>query len=95
VGEWKSWRNPVCGITCFTNLAMVLALVAVAYGRPLRVWGMVLLFCAILNAGWVYWLLADAEFVSDLQVGYYLWTTSFAIAGVGMLSWRRQARKGR
>jgi len=90
VHEWKTWRSPVCGVTCFTNLAMLLALVSVLRGSPSRVLGWVLVFCAVLNASWVYLLLDDMSFVRDLRVGYYLWTASFAIAAFGTLLWSRR-----
>lgn len=72
------------GITCFTNGAMVLAAVAMALRRgksPLL--GLLLLGCAALNLGWLYHDLDD--FRESLKVGYYLWTGSFALAGVGFL----------
>ena len=85
VNEWNDWRNPVLGVTCLTNAVMVLAGIALMSGARPRVLGFALLGCGILNAGWVYLLLDDMDFVKDLEPGYYLWTLSFFLVGLAFL----------
>lgn len=80
-----SWKARVCGATCLTNVAMVLALFGLLSLRSrAALLGMLLLGCAALNLSWIY--LSEGEFREMLAVGYYLWTGSFVLVGLGLLA---------
>jgi len=79
----NDWKRIVVGSTCLTNVIMLFALVARACGARPRVLGVLLLACAVLDASWLY--LGGADLIRTLRAGYYLWTASFVLAGIGML----------
>lgn len=75
--------GPLGVMSGLTNLAMAATFWRISdAGRPrvARLAGL-LLASAVLNVWWVVW--ADAP--SDLLAGYWAWTTSFAVAGLGLL----------
>jgi len=81
----NEWQARVLGFTCLTNFVMVLA--AVVLMSRARVWplGALLLLCAVFNSAWIYLNLEDPEFIGGLEIGYYLWTFSFGLAGAAFL----------
>jgi len=77
----------VCGATCLTNVAMVAAVLALLASRGRRpLLGLLLLACVALNLSWIY--LGEGEMRSSLAAGYYLWTASFGLVGLGLLGGR-------
>lgn len=72
------------GLTSLSNVVMLIAALAVlARARSgARAIGVVLLGCAVLDAGWLY--LTDGDFRSGLQAGYWLWLASFGVVGFGL-----------
>jgi hypothetical protein len=84
------WKARVLGATCFSNLLMAVSLLAMWSSRRRLVLGALLLACAAWNAGWLY--LTDPKLIEHLRPGYYLWLSSFAITGLGVLVSSRQTR---
>lgn len=75
--------GPLGVMSGLTNLAMAATFWRIAdAGRAwvTRLTGL-LLASAVLNLWWVVW----ADTPSDLLAGYWAWTTSFAVAGAGLL----------
>lgn len=75
--------GPVGVMSGLTNLAMAATFWRISdAGRPrvIRLTAL-LLASVVLNLWWVVW----ADSPSDLLAGYWAWTTSFAIAGAGLL----------
>lgn len=80
----ESWRTKVVGSTCLTNVAMVFAILMLLARHRSPGMGAILVACAGLNASWIY--LADKDPFTAYRAGYYIWTLSFALVGVGMLA---------
>lgn len=87
-----AWKARVLGATCLTNLLMGLTIVLLLgqkSGNP--VLALVLLGAVALNASWIY--LGGGEggksMAEGLSAGYYLWTASFLVVGVGLLGGRK------
>lgn len=85
------WKRIMVGSTCFTNITMVMALVALLLGSRPRALGVLLLACAGLDASWLY--LGGTDLIRALRAGYYLWLASFVLTGFGLLLPGGRARK--
>lgn len=77
------WRARVLGASVFTNIVMIFAAFVPSARRPSLMFGIALLACVALNAGWIL-LFKDVE-RPTYHLGYYCWLGSFALTGIGLL----------
>jgi hypothetical protein len=81
----------LCGVSCLGNVLMLLAAAKLAHGKPRRGLGVLVLLCAGLAASW---FVSLDEQRSVLGAGYYIWTLSFLLVGLGLMREPKDGMRG-
>jgi hypothetical protein len=81
----------LCGFSCLGNVLMLLAAAKLAHGKPRRGLGVVVLLCAGLAASW--FVFADEQ-QNVFRSGYYIWTLSFLLVGLGLMREPKDGMRG-
>lgn len=85
LADAENTKQAVLGATSLTNAMMIAAALVLLTGGRAVSFGALLLACAALNASWLYLTAGDPQIRSGLQIGYFLWVSSFVLMGIAML----------